>query len=245
MAFLLSTFAGISTMLGTIPIFFKKKSNQLLISSLGFAAGVMMTISFSDLLPHSYWMLEKTFVFFPTILIVSIFFCMGLLFSMKIDSYLPQESMHYGKLYHVGLISCIAIVLHNLPEGIITFLTSSTDFSLGVTLAIAIALHNIPEGISISIPIYYSTGSRKKAFFYTLLSGLSEPLGALLAFLFLSHFVTDWMMGLLYAIIAGIMVHISIYELLPESLSYQKKSTTFFSFLFGCFFMLLGHFLFQ
>lgn len=245
MPFLLSTLAGFSTMLGTIPIFLKKKSNGILLSSLGFAAGVMMTISFFDLLPNSYFMLQKTFVFFPSLILVALFFCVGVLFSMIIDHYLPQDSVNYGKLYRVGLISCIAIVLHNLPEGIITYLTSSKNLSLGLTLAIAIALHNIPEGISISIPIYYSTGSRKKAFLYTLLSGLSEPLGAVLAFLFLSPLVNDLLMGILYAFIAGIMVHISIYELLQESLSYQKKNYTIFSFLIGCLFMLMGHFLFH
>lgn len=129
-------------------------------------------------------------------------------------------------------------------EGIITYLTSSSNLRVGIALTIAIALHNIPEGVSISIPIYYSTGSRKKALFYTFVSGISEPFGALLAYFFLAPFVTPFIMGLLYAFIAGIMVHISVYELLPESCSYQRIGMTIISFLIGCFFMFFGHFLF-
>lgn len=129
-------------------------------------------------------------------------------------------------------------------EGIITYLTSTTDFRLGITLAFAIALHNIPEGISISIPIYYSTGSRRKALFYTFISGISEPLGAVLAYFFLAPIVTPFVMGLFYAIIAGIMVHISVYELLPESCSYHKIGLTVLSLLLGILFMFIGHFVF-
>ncbi len=243
-SFLLTFLAGFSTMIGTIPIFFKKSSKKLLIASLGFASGVMATISFTDLLPSSFSSILESYVFFPAFLIVAICFCIGMIFSFSVDHFLPQEKMEYGKLYQVGIISCLAIIMHNIPEGIITYLTSSSNLRLGITLALAIALHNIPEGISISVPIYYSTGSRKKALLYTLISGISEPFGAFLAFVFLAPFVNSFVMGILYSFIAGIMVHISIYELLPESCSYQKLGTTVFSFIFGCFFMMLGHFLF-
>ena len=137
----------------------------------------------------------------------------------------------------------IAIIAHNLPEGIATFLSSQSNSKLGLMLTIAIALHNIPEGISIAIPIFYSTNCKAKAFLYTLLSGLSEPLGAVLAFLFLSPIVTPLMMGFLLAIIAGIMLHISFYELLQESLSYQIKRATSFFFIIGILFMYLSHLL--
>lgn len=243
-SFILTSLAGFSTMIGTIPIFFKKKSKRLLIGSLGFASGVMATISFTDLLPSAISSLREMYVFVPAFLIVAICFCIGVVFSFSVDHFLPQEKMQYGKLYQVGLISCLAIIMHNIPEGIITYLTSSTNLRLGITLALAIALHNIPEGISISVPIYYSTGSRGKALLYTFISGISEPLGALLAYFFLAPFVNSFVMGILYAIIAGIMIHISIYELLPESCSHHKEKLTIFSFLFGCLFMFLGHFLF-
>jgi len=243
-SFLLTILAGLSTMIGTIPIFLKRRSENLLISSLGFAAGVMVTISISDLLPSSFSSLMESFVFLPAFLIASICLCLGVVFSFSIDKYLPQDTFNYGKLYHVGIISCLAIIMHNIPEGIITYLTSTADFRLGITLALAIALHNIPEGISISVPIYYSTGSRKRALFYTFISGISEPFGAVLAALFLAPFVNATIMGILYAFIAGIMIHISIYELLNESCSYNKIFLTILSFIFGSIFMLFGHFMF-
>jgi ZIP family zinc transporter len=135
------------------------------------------------------------------------------------------------------MVSMLAIILHNIPEGIATYLTSNHDLKLGVSLAIALALHNIPEGISVAVPIYFSTNSKKKAFLYTLLSGMSEFLGAILASIFLVGFSNNLFMGCLYAIIAGIMINISIYELLPSSLKYKKYLLTFSFFLFGLIFM--------
>ena len=162
-----------------------------------------------------------------------------------IDKYLPTDTkiLKDSKLYTVGLISCIAIILHNIPEGIITYITSSQNLQLGIHLSIAIALHNIPEGISISVPIYYSTGSKKRAFFYTFLSGMSEPLGAFIAYFFLAPYVTNFIMGILYAFIGGIMTQISLQELLPQALSYKQKRKTFLIFIIGILFMLGQHFL--
>lgn len=133
----------------------------------------------------------------------------------------------------------LAIILHNIPEGIATFISTTKDTSLGISLATSIALHNIPEGISISIPIYYATKSKKKAIIYTLISALSEPLGALLTYLFLLPFISDTLLGILFSLIAGIMLHISLTELLPEASSYKysKLTKTFFG--IGIIFMLL------
>lgn len=164
----------------------------------------------------------------------------GVLLSMVIDKYLPDNSYQNSSLYRVGMISMIAIMLHNIPEGIATFLTSNHDLTLGITLAIALALHNIPEGISVAVPIYYSTGSKKKAFIYTFVSGMSEFLGAVIASIFLVGFSNDFFMGCLYAIIAGIMMHISIYELLPSSFRYHKPLRTFSFFLIGIVFMFIS-----
>ncbi len=246
-AFLLSSIAGLSTLLGTIPIFGKNKNKENIItSSLAFAAGVMICVSFTDLLPESFTLLQETFLPFPGILVLLIFFSLGVLLSIFIDRLFPQKTSHntkQSKLYRVGFISMIAIIAHNLPEGIATFLSASENAKLGLLLTIAIALHNIPEGISIAIPIFYSTKSKRKAFLYTLLSGMSEPLGALLAFLFLSPFVTPFMMGILLSIIAGIMIHIAVYELLPESISYHLPKATIFFFLVGTLLMYLSHIL--
>ena len=170
---------------------------------------------------------------------------LGALLTRKIDKCMPEVDNNSKKgLYRVGIISMFAIIMHNIPEGIATFMTTSTNLSLGLSLTIAIALHNIPEGISIAVPIYYSTGNRKKALFYTFVSAISEPFGALLAFLFLKPFMNNLVMGLLMAMIAGIMSYISFFELLPKSLSYKNKSLSYIFLVIGIIFMAINHFLF-
>lgn len=117
----------------------------------------------------------------------------------------------------------IVLILHNLPEGIATFLSSYHSIDLGLRLSIAIMLHNIPEGISIAVPIYYATGSRKNAIKSTLISGLSEPLGAILAFVFLKKFVSELMISIVLIVVAGLMITLSIQEMLPRALKYKEN----------------------
>lgn len=245
MAFILTTLAGLSTMIGTIFVFLKKKNDKVLISSLGFASGVMITVSITDLIPESYSLLKNIFPIFPRIMYILIFIVAGIILSMMFDKYIPENKNVSNKsLYRVGIISMLAIILHNVPEGIATFMATNSDVKLGISLAIAIALHNIPEGISISIPIFYSTKSRGKALFYTFISGISEVLGALLTYLFLSNFINDRIMGFLFSLIAGIMIQISIYELIPTSLSYKNNKLTYLFILIGSLFMIISHFIF-
>lgn len=242
-SFLLTFIAGFSTMIGTILIFFKEKTNRVVVGSLSFASGVMLTVSILDLIPEAITLLNyKSIV---EILIITVFMVLGALLTRKIDKCMPEVDNSSKKgLYRVGIISMFAIIMHNIPEGIATFMTTSTNLSLGLSLTIAIALHNIPEGISIAVPIYYSTGNRKKALFYTFVSAISEPFGALLAFLFLKPLMNDLVMGLLMAVIAGIMSYISFFELLPKSLSYKNKSLSYIFFIIGIIFMTINHFLF-
>ncbi len=244
MGFILTILAGLSTMLGTIFIFIKKRNDNIIIGSLSFAAGVMLTISITDLIPESYSLLISLFPKFPAIIYMLIFVVSGILFSMLIDKYIPTSNTNNSNLYRVGIISMLAIIIHNVPEGIATFMATNSDVMLGISLAIAIALHNIPEGISISIPIYYATNSKFKALLYTFISGISEPIGALITYLFLSNFINDRIMGFLFGIIAGIMIHISLYELLPTAKSYNKLSITYIFFILGVILMLINHFAF-
>ncbi len=242
-SFLLTFIAGFSTMIGTILIFFKEKTNRVVVASLSFASGVMLTVSILDLIPEAITLLNYKSII--EILIITVFMVLGALLTRKIDKCMPEVDNNSKKgLYRVGIISMFAIIMHNIPEGIATFMTTSTNLSLGLSLTIAIALHNIPEGISIAVPIYYSTGNRKKAMFYTLISAISEPFGALLAFLFLKPFMNNLVMGLLMAVIAGIMSYISFFELLPKSLSYKNKSLSYIFFVIGIIFMAINHFLF-
>ena len=172
---------------------------------------------------------------------------MGIIVSALIDKYLPTDINDYNnkKLYRVGVISMIAIMLHNIPEGIATFMTTSNNFNLGLSLCIAIACHNIPEGISIFTPIYFATNKKGKALLYCLISGISEPLGAVLAFLFLSSFINNFIMGILLSLIAGIMLHISFYELLPTAKKYNNKLIYYLFIIIGIIFMLINHLIFN
>lgn len=244
-SFLITFLAGFATMLGIIVIFIPSNNkNKIIVSSLSFASGVMICVSLTDLIPESLTMLTSKYNYIASILIFLIFLCFGIISSMAIDKYMPENKKNNSKLFRVGIISMFAIILHNIPEGIATFMASSINAKLGISLAIAIAMHNIPEGISISVPIFYSTKSKKRAITYTLISAISEPFGALLAFLFLRRFITNSFMGILFAFIAGIMMYISIYELLKEAKKYKEKDLSSIFFVIGIIFMFINHFLF-
>lgn len=243
MAFVLTFIAGFSTMLGTIFIFIKSRNHdKIILSSLAFAAGVMITVSITDLVPESISLLNDNLKGTSTIIISFLSVILGVIISMLIDYYLPDKPTYNVKdkgLYKVGFISMIAIILHNIPEGIATFIATSSDITLGISLAIAIAMHNIPEGISISVPIYYSTNSKSKALLYTGVSALSEPFGAILAYLFLRNIMNDIILGILFSLIAGIMLQISFCELIPTARKYNYKKYFYLFFVIGIIFMLI------
>lgn len=240
--FILTILAGLSTMIGVIVIFFKKNNyDKLILSSLSFAAGVMATVSVTDLVPESVILLRNNLNDVSTILLCFLGIVLGAIISMLIDYYLPDRPISNTKdksLFKVGIISMLAIIIHNIPEGIATFVASNSNLTLGISLTIAIAMHNIPEGISISVPIYYSTGSKKTAITYTLISALSEPFGALIAFIFLKNVMSDIILGILFSVIAGIMLQISFCELLPAARKYDNKKLLLISYIIGMVFML-------
>ncbi len=163
-----------------------------------------------------------------------------------------DHGRYQRKLLRMGLFTALAIAIHNFPEGLATFLAALRDPSLGVAIAIAIALHNIPEGISVSVPIFYATGNRRKAFMYSLLSGLAEPFGAGIAYLALRVMVGNesgvfpsQVMGILFGAIAGIMVYISLDELLPTSRAYGRGHESIFGLIGGMVIMALSLLLMQ
>lgn len=241
LSFLITGIAGFSTLLGIFAILFSSKGREKLISySLIFSAGIMIFISLFDLIPNSINYLMNFYNFIPSIIIGIIFILFGIVFTHFIDNFLVEDS---NNLYKVGIISMIALIIHNIPEGIITFLTTTKDIKLGLPLACSIALHNIPEGISIFIPIYYGSKNKIKAFFYTFIAGFSEILGAFIAWLFLSKLVNDYFFSFIFAVTAGIMLYIAIYELIPESIKYKNKKMLILWFLIGMLVMLLSEFI--
>lgn len=204
MPFIITLLSGLSTLLGFITVYLKVGEDKIISYSLFFSSIVMIVISVFNLIPESMQFTNNK-------LLVSIFIFLGLMMGNIFDKLLNIDN----KLKKVGLISLFALILHNIPEGIITFATSSLNIKLGIGLGFAIALHNIPEGICISIPIYYSTKSYKKSFIYTLIASLSEPLGALIGLLFINY-INYNSIGLMYAFIAGLMIYISVFELIPQ-----------------------------
>lgn len=244
LSFLTTTLAGLSTILGVIPCYFNEKNKEKIIAfSLSFSSGVMICISIFSLIPESANLIIKNFSNIFTLLTVFSFTILGIFLSKTIDKKI-ESTLSKNKLYKLGIISIIALMLHNIPEGITTFISTNANTKLGLTLSFAIALHNIPEGISIAVPIYYSTKNRKKAILYTAISGFSELFGAIIAYIFLAKYINDFILSLILGITAGIMVHISIYELLPTSIDYKKKKVTIIAFIIGFATMLLCHFLF-
>lgn len=232
MPFLLTFLASISTILGSVLIF-KKQSLNIIIGALAFASGVMCTMSIIDLIPESYNLINSNL--FLKVIYILIFINIGIIISTIIDRVVRLEN----NLYKVGIVSMLAIIIHNIPEGIITYITSSNNIKLGIMITIAIATHNIPEGITTSLPIYYSTGSKKKALIYTFVSGISELFGAILACLFLKD-INNNSLGYIFSLVAGIMLYISLFELLPTSFSYKRKKITIVSFIIGVIFMIIN-----
>ena len=225
-ALALATFAGLSTGIGgMIVAMVKKVDDQLLAAALGFSAGIMLTVSLADMLPHGGETFVAEFGRVVGALCIIGTIVIGILLSMLTDAIVPDHGgeMRKGRnnLHRVGVVTAIAICIHNFPEGIATFMSSYADIQFGLPLSVSVALHNIPEGMAVAMPIYYATRSRKKAVGYALLSGLSEPLGALLTYLLLHRYMNDIMLASLFGIIVGLMCYIAFDELIPSSLSYN------------------------
>lgn len=243
-AFLITSIAGFSTLIGFLFIYVKKDREDVISSALGFASGVMITISITDLMPNSLLLIKQNYNLLYTIFLILIGFLSGIFVSSIIDKKVDKLSKNDTKLYKLGIITMLVIMMHNIPEGIATYITSSNNIKLGIIISIAIAFHNIPEGISISIPIYYSTNSKFKAFLYTFISGTSELIGAIICYLFLSKYINNTILGIIYSLIAGMMINISINDLYKESINYNRKNTIKF-FVTGIIIMIVNHLLFN
>ncbi len=236
--FILASIAGFSTMLGCLGIFIPvKKKDEFLSFALSLSLSVMLMVSIFDLIPSSLPYIGDGIA--KSLALFVLFFGLGAT-SVGFLNKLIEKEKGSSNLYKLGILSFIALVLHNLPEGILTFMSTYQDFNLGVSLCIAITLHNIPEGISIAVPIYYSTGSVGEAIKCTFFSALAEPIGALLAFLIFKNFITNQMISMFLILVAGIMITLSINKMLPEALSYNKKKSLYIGFILGAFIVTLS-----
>lgn len=267
-AFLFTLFAGLSTGIGSAIAFFTKRTNRAFLSvSLGFSAGVMIYVSFVELLADSFQTLTQVHGENRGTLYATLSFFGGVLLVLLIDRLIPEKENPHEmrsieeisrapestkhmeennpKLLRVGLMTALVLAIHNFPEGMVTFLAGLKDITIAIPIAVAIAIHNIPEGISVSVPIYYATGNRKKAFRLSFLSGLAEPLGAIIGYIVLAPFLNDHMFGIIFGMIAGIMVFISLDELLPAAEEYGKHHWAIYGLVAGMAIMAISLLLFQ
>lgn len=242
--FIISTIAGLSTLLGALVIFIKIKEeniNKFITFSLAMSLSVMISVSVIELIPDSLTIFSTNYSFLKGFILASIPFLCGYILIRIISKY--TKVGEGSKLLKLGVLSSLALFLHNLPEGIATFMSAYYDINLGITLGIAIMLHNIPEGIAIAVPIYYATGDRKKAIKYTLLSGLSEPIGSLLAYIVLHKYINDVLISIVLLVVAGIMITLSIEEMFPASKKYNCDKNLSIGLIVGVVLVLLTHFI--
>lgn len=250
-AFGLTLFAGLSTGIGSALAFFSKQTNTRFLSlSLGFSAGVMIYVSMVEIFQKANQTLSSVYGDSIGMWITIASFFGGMFLIALIDKLIPSfenphevhkvedidkniEMAKKQKLMKMGVLSAIAIAIHNFPEGLATFMAAIKDPSLGIPIAVAIGIHNIPEGIAVSIPIFYATGKKLKAFWYSFFSGLAEPIGALIGFLILMPFMSDTVFGILFGSVAGIMVFISLDELLPTAREYEQPHIAIYGLIAG------------
>ena len=241
-AFALTLLAGLATGIGSVVALFAKRTNtKFLAGSLGFSAGVMIYVSMAEIFQKSRNYMSASVGNTLGLWCAAAAFFGGILLICIIDWLVPSAEGDIGNLKEnreatlkrMGFLTALAIGIHNFPEGMATFTSALRDPHLGIAIAVAIAIHNIPEGIAVSVPIYFSSGSRKKAFAVSFLSGISEPVGAFIGYMILRPFFNDTMFGILFGAIAGIMVFISIEELLPMAREYDKSKVTIIGFIVG------------
>ncbi|HDV7319783.1 TPA: zinc transporter ZupT [Campylobacter jejuni] len=272
----MTLFAGFSTAIGSIIAFFSRKDDLRVLSlGLGFSAGVMIYISFMEILPTALKDFKNHYDSHWAELLGLACFFGGILISLLIDKLIPEDvnphepkedlselkicplpqkgqnppKFHPGEKLHqintkalkrTGIFTALAIAIHNFPEGFATFISSLDNLTLGIAIAIAVAIHNIPEGLAVSLPIYHATGDKKKAFIYSALSGFAEPLGAFVGALILLPFIGDLTLAISFAVIAGIMVFISLDELLPAAKTYDKAHDSLYGLIAGMMIMALS-----
>ena len=247
LAFMLTLIAGLCTCIGSYVVLFVKKENKYFLPvSLGFSAGIMIYVSFIEIFQKSGEILTETLgenlgnianvlAFFGGMAVVAI-----------IDRLVPTQhnphdiqddnqlsKLNKEKLLNTGILTALAVGIHNFPEGLATFMSALYDPALAIPIVVAIAIHNIPEGIAVAVPIYYATDSKKKALKYSFLSGLSEPLGALIGYMVLRPFLSDTLIGIVFSAVGGIMVFISLDKLLPTAREQGDHHLSIYSLIAG------------
>lgn len=261
LAFALTCIAGLSTGIGSAIAFFAKKTNTKFLSlSLGFSAGVMIYVSMIEIFNEAKNILVDELGLKTGSWLTVVSFFGGIFLIAIIDHFVPSsenphemyklenigevEGQTKNNLLRTGKFTALAVAIHNFPEGLATFISALQDPAIAIPITIAIAIHNIPEGIAVSVPVYYATDDKKKAFLYSFASGLSEPIGALIGYLILMPFLNNVLFGIIFGSVAGIMVYISLDELLPSAHEYGEHHLAIYGLIAGMAIMALSLLLF-
>lgn len=268
LAFAVTLFAGLATGIGSTIAFVAKSTNKGFFAvSMGFSAGVMIYLSFVEILPKAKGYIQSETGSVEAAAIAAGALIAGMVLMAVIDALVPSRAnphentqvellgtpqstiegvgVERERLLKMGVFLALAIAIHNFPEGLATFLLVLDDPQIGIALAVAVAMHNIPEGIAVSVPVYFATKSKVKAFRLSFLSGLAEPAGAVIGYLILASFLNDFVMGVLFAGVAGVMVFLAIDTLLPTARNSSRGHLTVYGFMLGMSVMALSLVLLQ
>lgn len=247
----LTVAAGLATGIGSVlALFAKRTATKFLSASLGFSAGVMLYVSMIEIFSKANSYLAEALGLIGGSWVCAASFFGGIILIGLIDYLIPTAENDIGSsdksvgLKRMGIMTALAIGIHNFPEGLATFVSALREPTLGIAIAVAIAIHNIPEGIAVSAPIYFATGNRRKAFLISFISGITEPVGAIIGYMILMPFFNDVVFGILFAAVAGIMVFIALEELLPMAREYEKSKITIIGVIFGMMVMAISLLLF-
>jgi zinc transporter, ZIP family len=256
LAFSVTLFAGLATGIGSTIAFFTKTTNKSFFAlSMGFSAGVMIYLSFAEILPKATQYIGESTTEIQAAALAAAALIGGMVLMALIDALVPSGAnphentrvellnpengklegigVEKERLLKMGVFLALAIAIHNFPEGLATFLLVLDDPQIGIALAVAVAMHNIPEGIAVSVPVYYATKSKVKAFRLSFLSGLAEPAGAVIGYLILAPFLSDFLLGIIFAAVAGVMVFLAIDTLLPTAKNSARGHLTVYGFMIG------------
>ena len=266
LALTLTFLAGLTTGIGgLIGLSSRRFSTEFITMALGFSAGAMVYVSLVEILPKARLALQPLLGAQRGYGCTVLAFFAGILLMALVDGLLPthpaiesiqdlaaspaqaadkladrrpdQQSPQRSKLLRMGIFSALALFIHNFPEGLATFLGALENPKVGVSIAVAIAIHNIPEGLAVSAPVFFATRSRSKAFWASFLSGMAEPLGGLMGFFLFRSFPNPLIFGLVFAAVAGVMVYVSLDELLPAATGYGNHRLAITSLIAGMFVM--------
>ncbi|MBQ9737578.1 MAG: zinc transporter ZupT [Clostridia bacterium] len=222
-AILMTALAGLSTSIGGGIAFFSRNTNKRVLAfTLGISAGVMLYVSFMELMAKAVLVLGMEYGEKIGTTYAGISFFGGMMLTALIDRLIPETSdvedyAGKGNLMRTGIVTALALGIHNFPEGMATFVSALQSPVLAIPIVVAIAIHNIPEGIAVAVPVYFATGSKMKGFLYAFASGMAEPIGAIVGYLILMPFISDVLNAYVFAAVAGVMVFISVDELLPAA----------------------------